>query len=515
MLSLNYAATLASAVGPTHGLTPAEIKSIEPEVKAAIARIENERKQGQHRYRDLPTDDAMARAVRAAVRKYKGKYENLVVLGIGGSALGNIALQTALNPPYYNVQPAKDRRGPRLFVMDNVDPVQFNNLVETLGTGLRKTLFNVISKSGETAETAAQFLVVRDLLAKKLGKRAFVKNMLVTTDPEGGTMRGIVEADRFEALPVPPGVGGRFSVLSAVGLFSAGMCGINLTKLLAGAADMSKRVGGRVIRKNPAAMLALLLHAFYTRGKRLHVMMPYSYQLKDLSDWYRQLWAESLGKQFDQDDQPVFMGPTPIKALGATDQHSQVQLYREGPNDKVFIFLEVEKHARDVKIPRVAGTPDALRYLQGKSLGRLLNAEKAATEYALVASERPCMTLRFLRSTRRPSASSSCSGKPRRRLPATCSTSTPTTSPPSRWARTTPTRSWVRRATKSRLPRSTGTPSAAASTPSSAKPRRAICCNDRRLAGRRIHPVCALPNLPETGRPLPGRLRCPRFPTSR
>ncbi|GAG42058.1 unnamed protein product, partial [marine sediment metagenome] len=136
------------------------------------------------------------------------------------------------------------------------------------------------------------------------------------------------------------------------------------------------RAAGKVVGRNPAAMLALLLHAFYTRGKRLHVLFPYSYQLKDLADWYRQLWAESLGKQQDLDGQPVIVGPTPINALGATDQHSQVQLYREGPNDKVFIFLEVEKFARDVRIPRGKGTPPSLKYLEGASLGHLLNTEQ-------------------------------------------------------------------------------------------------------------------------------------------
>jgi len=396
-LKIDYANVLDAAVGSVHGLSPAEIRAAQPQVKPVLARIERERRAGKHRYRDLATDRQMLRQVQAAVRRYQGKFENLVVLGIGGSALGNIALQTALNPPFHNLLPDTVRRGPRLFVMDNVDPVQFGNLLDVLGPSLRKTLFNVISKSGETAETAAQFLITLDLVARRLGKKSLTKHILVTTDPEGGTMRGIVEQHGFDALPVPPGVGGRFSVLSAVGLFSAGMCGIKINSLLAGAAAMGQRVAQPAVARNPAAMLALLLHAFYLRGKRLHVMMPYSYQLKDLADWYRQLWAESLGKCRDLEGQPTVVGPTPIKALGATDQHSQVQLYREGPNDKVFMFLEVERFARDVKIPRVAGMPEELGYLQGKSLGRLLNAEKRATEAALVASQRPCLTIRFPR----------------------------------------------------------------------------------------------------------------------
>lgn len=395
MIAIDYAHTLVNTVGQSHGLTIEEIKRGEGELAALVKRIEAERGAGQHRYRDLPGDKAMLKAVLAAVKKYKPGCENLVVLGIGGSALGNTAIQTALNVPYYNLLPAKQRGGPRLFVMDNVDPVQFAALLDVIGGDLKKTLFNVISKSGETAETASQFQIIRDMLKKKLGK-AFAKRIIVTTDPESGSLREQALADGYDMLAVPLGVGGRFSVLSAVGLFSAAMCGVNIAKLLDGAKAMSTRCGDTNVRKNPAAMLALLMHAFYTRGKRMHVMMPYSHQLKDFADWYCQLWAESLGKNKDLDGKPVIVGPTPIRALGATDQHSQVQLYREGPADKVFIFLEVEKFARDVKIPKAGSdTPEASRYLGGASLGTLLNSEKRATEYALVASERPCITIRF------------------------------------------------------------------------------------------------------------------------
>ncbi|MFN0136069.1 MAG: glucose-6-phosphate isomerase [Phycisphaerae bacterium] len=396
MISIDYAHTLTSTVGTVHGLTLDELKRGEAEVAALVKRVEAERAAGSaHRYRDLPGDKAMLKGVLAAAKKYARGCENLVVLGIGGSALGNIAIQSALNKPFYNLLPPAKRKGPRLFVMDNVDPVQFQALLDVIGPSLKKTIFNVISKSGETAETAAQFQIVRDLLRNKLGK-SFNKQILLTTDPETGTLREQALADGYDMLPVPPGVGGRFSVLSAVGLLSGAICGVNIAKLLDGAKQMSTRCGDTNVRKNPAAMLALLLHAFYTRGKRMHVMMPYSNQLKDFADWYCQLWAESLGKNKDLAGKPAIVGPTPIRALGATDQHSQVQLYREGPADKVFIFLEVEKFDCDVKIPKAdKGTPEASRYLGGASLGKLLSAEKRATEYALVASQRPCITIRF------------------------------------------------------------------------------------------------------------------------
>ncbi len=394
-IELDYGNTLSTAIGEAHGLTPEEVRrGIEP-TASAVRRIEAERGAGAHAYRALPSDRAMLAQVRAAAQRWRRGIENLVVLGIGGSALGNIALQTALNPPFYNLLPASRRGGPRLFVMDNVDPILFGNLLDVIGPQLNKTAFNVISKSGETTETAAQLLIVLDLLSRKLGKRALPRQILATTDPEKGVLRELADREGLETLLVPPGVGGRFTVLSAVGLFSAAMCGADPAALLAGAAAMERRVGDARVQKNPAAMLALLLYQFYVRGKRLHVMMPYSHQLKDMADWYRQLWAESLGKCADLQGRPLVVGPTPIRALGATDQHSQVQLYREGPNDKVFIFLEVEKFARDVKLP--GGKPLAAEwgYLSGASLGKLLNAEKRATEAALVASNRPCMTIRL------------------------------------------------------------------------------------------------------------------------
>lgn len=191
------------------------------------------------------------------------------------------------------------------------------------------------------------------------------------------------------------GVGGRFSVLSAVGLFSAAMCGIDIDSLLKGARDIDARVSCEDFYKNPAAINAAINYHFYNRGKKISVMMPYSYALKDLADWYRQLWAESLGKARDLSGSKVHIGPTPVKALGTTDQHSQVQLYREGPNDKLFTFLQVNNFERSVKIGPSPDCAAELGYLSGADLGTLLNSEKKATEYALLQSKRPCLTIFF------------------------------------------------------------------------------------------------------------------------
>jgi glucose-6-phosphate isomerase len=405
MLTLEYANCLADRVG-NHGVDLADLAPGSEGVGAVRAntqKLSASRGTGWERWRLLPFDPVRKQhveAVEAVAARCRGRFENLVVLGIGGSALGNIALQGALNPASYNLLAQGERGGPRMFVVDNVDPAYFGSvlrLCEQSAHGLKGTLFNVISKSGETAETAAQFMVVRDLLKKAIGA-GYKENIVAVTDPASGTMRKICDQEGFATLPVPEGVGGRFSVLSPVGLFSATMAGIDIHGLLDGAASMDGPCSRPSLESNPAALLAfILVELGRAKGKPNHVMMPYCNALYLLADWYRQLWAESLGKQVDLTGETVYAGFTPIKALGTTDQHSQIQLYREGPNDKVIGFLEVEGFGdADVTIPTGLGV-EAIRYLEGKSMAGLLNAEKRATEYALLESQRPNYTIRFPR----------------------------------------------------------------------------------------------------------------------
>jgi glucose-6-phosphate isomerase len=233
------------------------------------------------------------------------------------------------------------------------------------------------------------------MLLKRLGAEGYKKQIVATTDSRKGTLRTIADKAGFRSLEVPDGVGGRFSVLSPVGLLSAAVCGIDIEALLEGARWMDEKVSQTNFLANPAAMNAAIQWHYYQKGKRISVMMPYSYALKDLSDWYRQLWAESLGKRVDEDGKEVFVGPTPVKALGTTDQHSQVQLYREGPNDKVFTFLQVKEFGRDVIIGECPTEAPELAYLAGAGMAKLLNSEKIATEYALIKDQRPCLTVFF------------------------------------------------------------------------------------------------------------------------
>ncbi len=365
------------------------IEKLAPRMKRIITQINRERNGGAHAYRDLPNDTRMRRAVTRMATRYSRGFDNVVVLGIGGSALGTIALRDALALPHYNLLARRKRGGPRLFVVDNVDAPEFGGLLDLLKGELDKTLFNVVSKSGQTAETACQFLVVHDLLCRKLGRDEAARHIVATTDLASGTLRSTADQEGFDTLPVPDGVGGRFSVLSAVGLFPAALIGIDTAALLRGAADMDKVVQSTSLRRNPAAQYAAINYLCYQRGQTINVMMPYSNALYSMADWFRQLWAESLGKS----RRGRHVGPTPVKALGATDQHSQVQLYREGPDDKLITFLRVDNPRSDLRIP---GSSDpSLNYLKGHSVHDLLLAEQHATELALTHSGRPCVTVRF------------------------------------------------------------------------------------------------------------------------
>ena len=315
------------------------------------------------------------------------KFDNFVVLGIGGSALGPLAVHQALNPYYYNELPPEKRgHRPRFYVMDNIDPVRFSELLQMLDP--RKTLFNVISKSGNTSETMAQFLIVRDTLRRVCGD-SYAEHIVVTTDKDKGNLLPIALTEGYQRFVIPAGIGGRFSELTPVGLLAAAICGIDIHQLLEGALEMDQWIREtRGVFSNPAQLRAALALLSWQRGKNISVFMPYADGLKTMADWYAQLWAESLGKRYDRQGRAVHVGQTPVKALGVTDQHSQVQLYAEGPDDKVITFVVVEKFSETQAIPIDMRLPGDIQFLGGKTLDELLWAEQKATEYALTLAGR-------------------------------------------------------------------------------------------------------------------------------
>ncbi len=389
----------ADAVGDEHGLTTADVASLSDRIEAARLEIEGRRGKDVG-FMELPYDTGLVATIREKAAELQGRCRNFVTLGIGGSALGNIAAHSALNHPFHNLLPdSHAARGgaPRIFVLDNVDPALMGGFADLIADELDRTVFNVISKSGETAETMSQFLWARDLLRSAgLDPK---DHIIATTDPspDKSLLRRIADEEGYFTLPIPGNVGGRFSVLSTVGLLSIATGGIDVDELMAGAAAMDHACRAQGTDANPAALYAAVLYLFYGKGKPISVLMPYSSALRRLADWYCQLWAESLGKKESLDGEEVFVGPTPIGAAGVTDQHSVMQLYQDGKFDKVLTLVEVDEPLPG-EVPICRGeSEEALSYLGKSTFGALFAAELKATRCALRDKHRPNMTLRIPR----------------------------------------------------------------------------------------------------------------------
>ncbi|MCB5266680.1 MAG: glucose-6-phosphate isomerase [Candidatus Cloacimonetes bacterium] len=381
MLRFDYRNLLANNYIPT-AIENKRLDGFAGKCQEADQDIRRERQADILGFYTLPEYDT--KHIKSYVSQLDPEFDTMVVLGIGGSALGNKALYNALKTELGLKR--------KLFVYDNVDPVYLQEILDSID--LQHCVFNVITKSGTTAETMAGYMILLDLIKKKF-PQDYRKRVVITTDREKGFLRQVINNEGYSSFIVPDNVGGRFSVLTDVGLLSSAFVGMDIDKLLWGAGQMRQRCENQAILENPAYLNGLLHFLYMREGKNVSVMMPYSNSLYDFADWYRQLWAESLGKRYDRKGREVFVGQTPVKALGTTDQHSQVQLYAEGPRDKVFTFLTVEKFQHDFVIPNLHPERPEVSYLGGKKLSELLNAERFATEIALTRAGRPNCNLIF------------------------------------------------------------------------------------------------------------------------
>ncbi len=376
-----------------HGISEEDIKNIMPNIHSAHKAMLDKRSNGKMDWRDLPYNQSeIVKDIIDYAESVKNDFEAFIVLGIGGSALGPMAVQQAINSPYYNELPRDKRNGfPKFYVMDNVDPEKLSYFFDVIG--VENCLFNCISKSGSTSETMSQFMIIKEMLSAKLTKQEVAKHIVCTTDKVNGNLIKIAKEEGYKTFIIPSGVGGRFSELTPVGLLPAAMCGVDIKKMLDGAAFMDKICSNDDIYQNPAYMYAVLSYIAMNKGKNIAVMMPYADSLKLVSDWFAQLWAESLGKKYNNDKKEVFVGQTPVKALGVTDQHSQVQLYTEGPFDKMIVILGVDKFRREMEIPKIYEDIPSLGFLGGITQSKLIKTEQMATEYALYKSKKMNLTI--------------------------------------------------------------------------------------------------------------------------
>jgi glucose-6-phosphate isomerase len=314
-------------------------------------------------------------------------FQDIVLIGIGGSSLGTKAIRHALKPEHD--LPAG---GPRLYFVENIDPYHMDHLLSQLDP--TTTALLCISKSGGTIETVVQFLILRKWLKKSLGEEKARRHQWLITDPDQGWLRQLSTEQDIASLPVPPQVGGRYSVLTAVGLLPLAVVGVDISELLLGAADTVARCRGDHIEKNPALEMAALYYLLdVTYNKRISVMMPYVNRLRLFVDWYCQLWAESLGKWDTKRPEMPAAGTLPVRAMGAVDQHSQLQMYLESRHDKMFTFIELAHWDHDLKIPVEVSEREFFPYLEGKSLVDVIHAEFVATRQVITDTGHPNMTL--------------------------------------------------------------------------------------------------------------------------
>ncbi len=372
MLELNFSNMMGEVIGQK-GIAERQIEGIKTTVCNIDKRIKS-KERPELAFIDLLEQDTSE--IKKTASFIRNNFENFIILGIGGSALGPRAITEALSP-FHNLD-----KKPRVFIYDNVDPRTLDRILSL--TDLKKTAVNVITKSGSTAETMSSFMILWDRM-NKAGSDAS-KSFIATTDPEKGNLRKIVNEKGLKSLSIPSGVGGRYSVLSPVGLLLAEVIGVSADEMLQGARDIHKRCSDAEVWKNPAYLFGVLLYIMEREEKRtMNVMVPYADGLKPLAEWFCQLWAESLGK--------LGMGLTPYPSLGTTDQHSQLQLWMEGPEDKVVIFIKVDDYGVDIKIPKVFQDMDGLNYLGGHTMSELIKAEQESTELALAKIKRPNMAI--------------------------------------------------------------------------------------------------------------------------
>ena len=238
----------------------------------------------------------------------------------------------------------------------------------------------------------SQFMIIKDLLQQELGDD-YRKNIIATTDKKMGILRQLADQEGYKIFYVPDDIGGRFSVFSSVGLVPFALVGLDIDKIINGIKDIDLELKNTDINQNIASQYALIQYLMDIKcGKKLSVLMPYSNRLKYIPDWYSQLISESLGKEYNRNGEKVNTGLTPIKAIGATDQHSLMQLFNEGPNDKLVTFIRVNEYDKELKIPNIFEYT-GIGYLGGKTINELINAEADSTRVALTDHKRPSVTI--------------------------------------------------------------------------------------------------------------------------
>ncbi len=331
---------------------------------------------------DLPEQNNKSiNQIKNFAKHVNANFKDFIVLGIGGSALGPIAVFNSLCSSLHNQ--LTNKKTANVYVCDNIDPTTFSELLQSVDP--KTTMFNIVTKSGSTVETMTQMSIVVDFLSRKL-KDKYTDNLVITTE-EDNDLWNFAKEKNIETFVVPKDVGGRFSVLSPVGLLPIAVMGIDIKKLLIGATEMLNHSKEQPLEKNIPLLSAVINYLMTKSGKDEVVVMPYSSKLGKMSDFYLQLLSESLGKAVKTNGKKNTLTLTPIRAMGVTDQHSQIQLYEEGENNKFFCFMTQETFEQDIKVP--VHPIEKFDKNMPRTMGQLLLTEQKATALALYQANRP------------------------------------------------------------------------------------------------------------------------------
>ena len=365
----------------SHGLDRARYELILAKTEDALADLRRRYADGSLPLLRLPeTSDDLA-PLRLFADRYRDRYDDVVLLGTGGSSLGGKTL-CSLADCGFGPRPG----APRIHFFDNVDPHSITAMLDSLA--LDRTGFLVVSKSGSTAETLTQFLICLSATQKTVGEAAG-DHFTAITEPGDNVLRRLATRFGMAVLDHDPGIGGRYSALSLVGLLPAMIAGLDPVAVREGAAGVLAPVldGAPPDLVEPAIGAAISVGLATENRVTTTVVMPYVDRLVDFGLWFRQLWAESLGKNGQ--------GTTPVNALGTVDQHSQLQLYLDGPRDKMFTVMMLSCAGSGPVVEPSLADDEALGYLAGKTMGDLMDAEQRATAETLIRNNRPTRIFRL------------------------------------------------------------------------------------------------------------------------
>lgn len=354
------------------GLKRSAFRSMTPRLKKAKQSVLELTAKGTQGFLKLSSEREHFESCKKVLANLPKNCTDLIILGIGGSDLGGRMLLDSIGTG----------KGMRVqFGGSSTDPDEVYRLLHSVD--FKKTCVNIVSKSGGTIEPMSSFLIAREMLIKENGRKRGLAKIIATTDASTGALHDLAVKEGYQTLEVPSNVGGRFSVLSSVGLFPLLADGADAVKLLSGAKQTVKRFESIQSDDCDISLYAGIHAALLESGKSIHVLMPYIARLKSFGQWYRQLFAESLGKKMNRKEKEVFAGLTPISALGPEDQHSQLQMYGEGPRDKVVTFIEAEGFEANIKTPLIDSANDPIKGYGGIRMADIVHAERSATAESL------------------------------------------------------------------------------------------------------------------------------------